>query len=86
MLTGLPNLENSHLNIVQKSQKIDGHLVLNTKASQRIEGGLRGSQVSFDFQDAEGTTLSFVGEAGANKIHGTVKQIPNSVVTATRAQ
>jgi len=86
MLTGLPNLENTQLNIVQKSQKFDGHLVLNAKVSQRIEGGLRGSQVSFDFQDAEGKTLSFVGEAGAKKIHGTIKQIPNSVVTAIRMQ
>ena len=86
MLAGLPNLENTQLNIVQKSQKFDGHLVLNAKSPQRIEGGLRGSHVSFDFQDAEGKTLSFVGEAGANKIHGTIKQIPNSVVTATRVQ
>lgn len=84
ILTGLPSLENTRLNIIQKNQNFDAHLVTTTTEAQHIEGTLRGSQVSFDFIDAEGKTLSFSGEAGANKIHGTIKQIPNSVVTATR--
>lgn len=84
ILTGLPSLENTRLNIIQKNQNFDAHLVATTTEAQHIEGTLRGSQVSFDFIDAEGKTLSFSGEAGANKIHGTIKQIPNSVVTATR--
>jgi SAM-dependent methyltransferase len=84
VLTGLPNFKNTRLNIVQKSQKFDGLLSASTQKAQLIEGQLRGSQVSFDFVDAEGKTLSFSGEAGANKIHGTIKQIPNSVVTAIR--
>lgn len=84
ILTGLPNFKNTRLNIVQKSQKFDGLLAASTPQAQLIEGQLRGSQVSFDFIDAEGKTLSFSGEAGANKIHGTIKQIPNSVVTAIR--
>ena len=83
-LTGVPSLENTHLNIIQKNQNFDAHLMTTPKEAQHIEGTLRGSQVSFDFIDAEGKTLSFSGEVGANKIHGTIKQIPNSVVTATR--
>jgi SAM-dependent methyltransferase len=86
LLKGVTSLENAQLNIVQKSQKFDGGLLVGDKESQRIEGRLRGSQVSFDFQDADGNIISFVGEAGANKIHGTIKQIPNSVVTAIRMQ
>ncbi len=84
ILKGLPSLENTRLNIIQKNQNFDAHLVASTKEAQHIEGKLKGSQVSFDFLDAQGKTLSFSGEAGANKIHGTIKQIPNSVVTATR--
>lgn len=84
ILKGLPSLENTRLNIIQKNQNFDAHLVTSSKEAQHTEGKLKGSQVSFDFLDAQGKTLSFSGEAGANKIHGTIKQIPNSVVTATR--
>jgi hypothetical protein len=74
------------LNIVQKSQKFDAQLALTEKDTQRIEGELRGSRINFDYVDAEGKLTSFVGEVGANKIHGSIKQQPNSVVTATRVQ
>ena len=84
-VTGLPGIEKAQLNIVQMSQKFDAQLALTEKDTQRIEGGLRGSRINFDYVDAEGKRMSFVGEVGANKIHGSIKQQPNSVVTATRA-
>jgi SAM-dependent methyltransferase len=85
-LTGLPGFEKAQLNIVQKSQKFDAQLSVTEKNTQRIEGGLRGSRIHFDYVDAEGKLMSFVGEVGANKMHGSIKQQPNSVVTATRMQ
>lgn len=85
-LTGLPGFEKAQLNIVQKSQTFDAQLSVTEKNTQRIEGGLRGSRIHFDYLDAEGKLMSFVGEVGANKMHGSIKQQPNSVVTATRMQ
>jgi hypothetical protein len=85
-VTGLPGIKNAQLNIVQKSQKFDAQLVLTEKNTQRIEGKLRGSRINFDYVDADGKLMSFIGEVGANKIHGSIKQQPNSVVTATKVQ
>jgi hypothetical protein len=85
-LTGLPGFEKAQLNIVQKNQKFDAQLSVTEKNTQRIEGELRGSRIHFDYLDAEGKLMSFVGEVGANKMHGSIKQQPNSVVTATRMQ
>jgi SAM-dependent methyltransferase len=85
-LTGLPGFEKAQLNIVQKNQKFDAQLSVTEKNTQRIEGELRGSRIHFDYLDAEGKLMSFVGEVGANKMHGSIKQQPNSVFTATRMQ
>jgi len=83
-LSGVPGMENVRLNITQKSQKFDAQLFTDAKTFQSVEGRLRGAQVSFDYLNAEGKPQSFIGEVSANKIHGKIKQIPNSVVTATR--
>jgi SAM-dependent methyltransferase len=85
-VTGLPGIEKAQLNIVQKIQKFDAQLVLSGKDTQHIEGGLRGSRIHFDYLDAEGKLMNFVGEVGTSKIHGSIKQLPNSVVTVTRLQ
>jgi len=85
-VTGLPGIENAQLNIVQKSQKFEAQLAAGGKDMQRIEGVLRGSRISFDYVDADDKRMSFIGEVGANKMHGSIKQQPNSVVTATRVQ
>ena len=85
-VTGLPGFENAQLNIVQKNQKFDAQLALTEKNIQRIEGGLRGSRINFEYLDTDGKLMRFVGEVGANKMHGSIKQQPNSVFTATRMQ
>jgi SAM-dependent methyltransferase len=85
-VTGLTGFENAQLNIVQKNQKFDAQLALTEKNIQRIEGGLRGSRIHFSYLDAEGKLMRFVGEVGANTIHGSILQQPNSVVTAKRIQ
>ncbi len=85
-VTGLPGFEKAQLNIVQKNQKFDAQLVLTEKDTRRIEGGLRGTRIHFDYIDTDGKRMSFVGEVGANKMHGSIKQEPNSVVTATRVR
>ena len=83
-LSGLPGMENARLNITQKSQKFDAQLFTDANTFQAVEGRLRGTQMSFDYFDAEGKPQSFIGEVSADKIHGKIKQIPNSVVTAIR--
>jgi SAM-dependent methyltransferase len=85
-VTGLPSFEKAQLNIIQKNQSFDDQLMPDGKETQRIEGRLRGSRIYFDFVDTDGKLMSFVGEVGANKMHGSIKQQPNSVVTATRVQ
>jgi SAM-dependent methyltransferase len=85
-VTGLPGIEKAQLNIVQKIQKFDAQLVFDGKDAQHIEGGLRGSRIHFDYLDAEGKLMSFIGEVGTSKIHGSIKQQPSSVVTVTRVQ
>jgi SAM-dependent methyltransferase len=85
-VTGLPGFENAQLNIVQKNQKFDAQLALTEKNIQRIEGGLRGSRINFEYLDTDGKLMRFVGEVAANKMHGSINQQPNSVVTATRVQ
>lgn len=84
--TDLPEWSEAQVNIAQKSQKFDGDVLINQTLSQRIEGRLQGAQISFDYLDGDAQTKTFVGIVSANKIHGTVKQIPGSVVTATRVQ
>jgi hypothetical protein len=86
MFTDLPGLSEAQVQIRQKSQKFDGDVVVDQALSQRIEGRLRGAQISFDFNDGSHQPQTFVGIVSANKIHGTIKQIPGSVVTATRVQ
>lgn len=85
-VTGLPSFEKAQLNIIQKNQKFNAQLILEGKDTQRIEGGLRGARIHFDFVDTDGKRMSFVGEVGANKMHGSIKQQPNSIVTATRVR
>lgn len=86
MFTDLPGLSVAQVQIRQKSQKFDGDVVVDQALSQRIEGRLRGAQISFDFNDGSHHPQTFVGIVSANKIHGTIEQIPGSVVTATRVQ
>jgi SAM-dependent methyltransferase len=85
-VTGLSGFENAQLSIVQKNQKFDAQLALTKKDTQRIEGKLRGSRIDFDYVDTDGKLMRFVGEVGANTIHGSIQQQPNSVVTAKRMQ
>lgn len=84
--SGLPGWSDARLSITQKSQKFDGDVFLQEKHLQRIEGRLRGAQISFSFHDGDAQPRMFVGIVSANKMHGTIKEIPGSVVTATRAQ
>jgi len=83
-VSGLPGMDHARLKIIQKSQTFHGQLISTDNAFQPIEGRLRGTHMSFDYRDKEGNILSFAGEVGVNKIHGKLKQIPQSVVTATR--
>jgi len=83
-LSELPGLGIAQLNITQKSQKFDAQLVFASSTPQQIEGSLKGSQLTFDYIDAKGQSQRFVGEVGANKIHGSIQNMPSSVVTATR--
>lgn len=84
--SGFPGWPEAQVRIKQKSQKFDADMVLDQTLSQRIEGHLRGAQISFDFKDDREQPQTFVGIVSANKIHGTIKQIPGSVVIATKAQ
>ena len=84
--TGFPGWPEAQVRIKQKSQKFDADMVLDQTLSQRIEGHLRGAQISFDFKDDREQPQTFVGIVSANKIHGMIKQIPGSVVIATKAQ
>ena len=85
-VTGLPGFDNAQLSIIQKNQKFDAQLALTEKNIQRIEGGLRGSRINFEYIDTDGKLMRFVGEVGANTMHGSIQQQPNSVVTAKRMQ
>jgi len=84
--TGIPNWATAQVKITQKSQKFDGDVSSNQTLSQRIEGRLRGAQISFNFNDGDAQPKTFVGIVSANKMHGTIKEMPGSVVTATRVQ
>lgn len=84
--TGIPNWSTAQVKLTQKSQKFDGDVIIDQTFSQRIEGRLRGAQISFEFHDDQNQPQTFVGIVSANKIHGTIKQIPGSVVIATKAQ
>lgn len=84
--SGFPDWPEAQVRIKQKSQKFDADMVLDQTLSQRIEGHLRGAQISFDFKDDREQPQTFVGIVSAKKIHGTIKQIPGSVVIATKAQ
>jgi SAM-dependent methyltransferase len=83
---GIPDWSNAQVKITQKSQKFDGDVSINQTLSQRIEGRLRGAQISFDFNDEKNQPQTFVGIVSKNKMHGTIKQIPGSVVIATKVQ
>jgi hypothetical protein len=84
--TGLPGWSDARVNMTQKSQKFDGDVLINQTFSQRIEGRLRGAQISFDYRDDGDQSQTFVGIVSTNKIHGTIKQISGSVVIATKVQ
>lgn len=84
--TGLPSWSAAEVKITQKSQKFDGDVIIDQTFSQRIEGRLRGAQISFEFHDDQNQPQTFVGIVSANKMHGTIKQIPGSVVIATKVQ
>lgn len=84
--SGLPGWSDVRLNISQKSQQFDGDVFLQEKRMQRIEGRLRGAQISFSFHDGDAQPRTFVGIVSAKKMHGTIKDMPGSVVTATRVQ
>lgn len=82
--TGLPGIEQARLKILQKSQKFHGDLTLDTKNFQRIDGKLQGAQISFQYLAANGELQTFWGVASANTLHGTIKEVPGSVVTASK--
>lgn len=84
--TGIPSWSTAQVKITQKSQKFDADVSMNQTLSQRIEGRLRGAQIRFDFNDDQNLPQTFVGIVSKNKIHGTIKQIPGSVVIATKVQ
>jgi len=84
--TGIPNWSTAQVKITQKSQKFDGDVSIDQTLTQRIEGRLRGAQISFDFNDDQNKPQTFIGIVSKNKMHGTIKQIPGSVVIATKVQ
>ncbi|MDN3987619.1 methyltransferase domain-containing protein [Zwartia vadi] len=84
--SGLPGWPEAKIKLTQKSQKFDGDLIFEDSLKQRIEGRLRGAQLTFDYQDRDNQRLSFDGIVSGNRIHGTIKQIPGSVITATKVQ
>lgn len=84
--TGLPGVETAQLKITQKSQKFDGDLVLSSKELQRIEGKLQGAQIHFQYHSANGELQTFQGIVSKDKMHGSIKEIPDSVVTASKIQ
>lgn len=85
-LSDLPGWPDARLKLTQKSQKFDGDLLSGDSLQQRIEGHLRGAQISFDYLDRDHQRQTFTGIVSANKIHGTIQQIPGSVVIATKNQ
>jgi len=84
--TGLPNIETAELKITQKSQKFDGDLIFSSKETQRIEGKLQGAQINFQYVAAKGGLQTFQGIVSAGKMHGSIKEVPGSVVTASKLQ
>lgn len=83
-LNDLPGWPNAQIKLTQKSQKFDGDLIVGDALEQRIEGRLRGAQISFDYIDRDKQRQTFTGIVSSNKIHGTIEQIPGSVVIATK--
>lgn len=84
ILSDLPDWPDAQLKLTQKSQKFDGDLIVGQSLEQRIEGRLTGAQISFDYLDRNGKSQTFTGVVSANKIHGTIRQIPGSTVIATK--
>lgn len=80
----LPGWPDAQLKLTQKSQKFDGDLFIGQSLEQRIEGRLSGAHISLNYLDREGQSQTFTGIVSANKIHGTIKQIPGSIVIATK--
>lgn len=85
-ITGLPNAADAQIRLIQKSQKVDGDFLEGNAMTQRFEGKLRGSQLTFEYRNADQQLQTFVGEVGKNNIHGTIKQVPGSVVTASKIE
>ena len=85
-LSELPGLGSAQLNITQKSQKFDAQLNFASNDSQQIEGSLKGTKLTFEYLDADGKPQRYVGEVSENKIQGSVQNLANSIVTATRVQ
>lgn len=83
---GLPNIESAQLKVTQKSQKFDGDLTVSSNETQRIEGKLQGAQISFQYLAKNGGLQTFQGIVSAGKMHGRIKEVPDSVVTATKLQ
>ena len=85
-MTGLPDEHNAKVRFTQKSQKIDGDFLVGEAISQRFDGKLRGSQLTFEYRNADNQLRTFVGEVSKDNIHGSIKEVPGSVVIASRVQ
>lgn len=83
-LNDLPGLTTALLSINQKFQKIEGSLTFSDNRSQKIQGRLNGSQLTFTYRDAQDKPQTFVGQVSNTKINGSLKDQPTNVVTASK--
>ncbi|MDO9025940.1 class I SAM-dependent methyltransferase [Zwartia sp.] len=80
----LPGLSTALLSINQKFQKIEGTLTFSDNRSQKVQGRLNGSQLSFTYRDAHDKPQTFVGQVSNSKLNGSIKDQPAAVITATK--
>ncbi len=80
----LPGFSTALLSLNQKFQKVEGSLTFSDNRSQKIQGRLNGSQLSFTYRDAKDKPQTFVGQVSSKSINGSLKDQPTAVVTATK--
>lgn len=83
-INDLPGLSTALLSLNQKFQKVEGSLTFSDNRSQKIQGKLNGSQLSFTYLDAKNKPQTFVGQVSSKSINGSLKEQPTAVVTATK--
>lgn len=85
-VTGLPGMPDTKIKFVQRSQKVDGDFLSGDAITQRFDGKLRGSQLTFEYRNANNQLQTFVGEVSKDSIHGSIRELPGTVVIASRIQ